>query len=188
MHKTAVKSFLKEAKNIAKALEGTWVAKPDQREPDKFILSDKEGHIVNIHFFSERAYRRQDQNKISIWGKLQDGRGTPPISCPITKTPGQVANDISRRLMPDYERSFEWCAKEITEEEVRAAEVLSIKNQIASAFGRKLSKEEIKPNWNRLYSCGDHLNTVEIYRGKIRAELGEVPVDKFLKIIEILKS
>ena len=108
------------ALDIAIYLSCTWEGSGQQAETNHFLsdwsigrqeLKTADGHTIILRFNDHDA-----KNRVKVWGEYPDYlNGTtihtdaekPAITCSLTRSPLQIANDIQTRFMPKFAAALE---------------------------------------------------------------------------------
>jgi len=170
-------------------LMGGSVAAP-QWEPDHWtigynnqftvILEDQKGLSLGFD-----TYGRKDRVCISgVYPKGTHGLASA-ITVSTSKTPEQITKDITRRFMPEYERTLVVALQEQAERDDYKSRTEGYKDQLCSVPGvtRNTYNEELSVRLS-----GGNYGAIKWVTGDgtAKLELSSLPVSKLLKVLGVL--
>lgn len=179
------------ANAIADHMEGWYVEKVSDAWT---ALTDRNGHRLLLDFNGPRLHVcgvYQQSSDVPNWGVRAAGRGVPlpAISVALSRKPGAIANDIQRRLLPEYLALYDKAQslKDAAESYINTGKAAGQQLQAAGVETRTdPTTQEVTFS---LYAAnGSHIINGRCHGDKVAMELRGLTVEKAVRIINILKE
>ena len=112
----------------------------------------------------------------------------PEASCTLAKTPEKLADEVARRVMPEYLRGLEMArAANLKTDAYHDAR----DNNLRSLWGRDLTDQEKREGTSRMDGIervNDIYGDVQAFEDTVNLKLYSIPVDVAVKIMKLIRK
>lgn len=206
-HKDKFAEYNEKVKKVASLLPGTWAFLPEYQD---HLIKENWFHCfksrlasgnmkIDIEVNNQRP--KWDPDRFCVSGEyfspipnriptVYRSEDKPPfIRVTASKTAEQIARDIIRRFLPDYERVFKAVLERETRELFHANAQLNNLQTVGALFGMKpTEKDKYLYVSNHFPNEKIYVHRIEAYgNDRVKFEI-QAPVDLAIKILKILKE
>ena len=190
------------AKAIA-AILGCTATSSDDEDNGIYTITTPEGRTFNLHnknawnspadriFVSGMWPQRGKYGSVIYPSTIREESSS--ISASDSTTNEQVAKDITKRFLPEFERIFDLCMKKLEDDLASENKELAMKKRIMAVMGKPLTDSETAPG-AQLHLPGfpglTYLRDVRVlpYNDTVSCDMRCVPLEIFINLLKSLKG